>query len=309
VKIAMISKRNVTLRNLKALSQGPVPWLMPLALMLLLLFVYPTFEVLRFSVTDASILKNSYNYTLKSFVSILTNLQTYEVLKITLVFVFFSVTFQTLVGLVAALAVDKGEALQIKGNVFVRVVVLLSWAIPGIIVGIIWSFLYNETETGVLASWFRNMGIRSITFLTSPGSALACVIIANIWRGSAQSMILSYAGLKTIPHEMLEAGQIDGANAWQRLIRIILPRLFPVISTNIILNTIMTFNTFDMVMSLSGGGPGRATEVLAMTSYYSIFRLHSLGRGSAYAVLLLLINTCMAIVYFCVLKNRGENDV
>jgi multiple sugar transport system permease protein len=308
-----VDKKNTAsskrLMFLSAVSRGPVPWLTPLALMLLLLFVYPTFEVLRFSFTDASILRNTYNYTLRSFVSILTNIQTYEVLRITFIFVFFSVAFQTLLGFAAALAVDKGEALRIKGNVFVRVVILLSWAIPGIIVGIIWSFLYNETDTGVLASWFRSVGIRSITFLTSPGSALACVIVANIWRGSAQSMILSYAGLKTIPHELLEAGQIDGANAWQRLITIIIPSLFPVISTNVILNTIMTFNTFDMVMSLSGGGPGRATEVLAMTSYYSIFRLHNLGRGSAYAALLLFINTCMAIVYFYVLKKRGENNV
>ena len=122
-------------------------------------------------------------------------------------------------------------------------------------------------------------------------------------------MILSYAGLKTISHELLEAGQIDGANAWQRLLKIIIPSLFPVISTNVILNTILTFNTFDMVMSLSGGGPGRATEVLAMTSYYSIFRLHSLGRGSAYAVILLFINACMAAVYFYILRRRGEDNV
>ncbi|GHV54174.1 ABC transporter permease [Spirochaetia bacterium] len=294
---------------LKSLSRGPVPWLAPLGIVLLLLFVYPTFEVLRYSFTDASILRNTYNYTLKSYSNIFSNPQTYEVLWITLVFVFFSVLFQTLLGLVTALAVDKGEELHLKGTVFIRVIILLSWAIPGIIIGIIWGFLYNETPTGILASFFRRIGWTTVTFLTNPHSALVCVIVANIWRGSAQSMILSYAGLKTIPKEMLEAGQIDGAGAWQRFLRIIMPSLFPVISTNVILNTILTFNTFDMVMSLSGGGPGRATEVLAMTSYFSIFRLHNLGRGSAYAVTLLFINACMAAVYFYILKKRGDNNL
>jgi multiple sugar transport system permease protein len=231
------------------------------------------------------------------------------VLRITFLFVFFSVFFQTLLGLSTALAVDKGEHLKLKGTVFVRIVILLSWAIPGIIVGIIWGFLYNGTETGILAAFFRRAGLGAVTFLTDPKSALVCVIVSNIWRGSAQSMILSYAGLKTISHELLEAGQIDGADAWQRLLKIIMPALFPVISTNVILNTILTFNTFDMVMSLSGGGPGRATEVLAMTSYYSIFRLHSLGRGSAYAVILLFINACMAAVYFYILRKRGGDNV
>lgn len=293
---------------LRGISRGPAPWLAPLAVILLLLFVYPTFEVLRYSFTDASILRNTYNYTFKTYRNILTNPQTYEVLKITFIFVIFSVLMQTVLGLITALAIDKGEALRLKGTVFIRVAVLLSWAIPGVIVGVVWSFLYNESATGILTAILKNIGVQGVAFLTKPFNALVCVIIANIWRGTAQSMILSYAGLKTIPGEMLEAGQIDGANAWQRLLRIILPSLFPVISTNVILNTIMTFNTFDMVMSLTGGGPGRSTEVLAMTSYYSIFRTHQLGRGSAYAVLLLLINSLIAVLYFYILKKRGDTN-
>ena len=294
---------------MQSIMRGPFPWLAPLSLVLLVLFVYPAFEVFRFSFTDASILRNTYRYTLNSYRSIISNFRTWEVLRITIVFVFFSVVFQTLVGLVTALAVDKGENLKMRGTVFIRVVILLSWTIPGVIVGIIWTFLFDGSDTGILMSYFKRMGLTGITFLTDPKSALVCVIIANIWRGSAQSMILTYAGLKTIPYELLEAGQIDGANAWHRLYKIILPCIFPVISTNIILNTIATFNTFDMVMSLTGGGPGIATEILAMTSYYSIFRMHHLGRGSGYAVMLLLINSIIAVLYFYVLYKRGEDNV
>jgi multiple sugar transport system permease protein len=302
----MVEKKIRTLTKNKHFSDTPFPWLLPLVLVLGFMFLYPTFEVLRYGFTDASILRPNYSYTLKSYKSILGNPVTYGILSITFIFVFFSVIFQTLLGLIVALAVDKGENMKLRGTVFVRVVTLLSWAIPGVIVGVVWGFMYNETGTGILVSALGNLGIHGVSFLTDPKTALVCVIVANIWRGSAQSMILSYAGLKTIGKEQIEASAIDGVTPWQRLIHIILPNIFSVISTNIILNTIMTFNTFDMVLSLTGGGPGRATEVLAMTSYNAIFKTHSLAKGSVYATLLLVINSIMALIYFRVIRNRDK---
>ncbi len=303
----MAEKTTRSLARNKHFSDTPIPWLLPLVLVLGFMFIYPTFEVLRYGFTDASILRPSYTYTLKSYRSVLGNPVTYEILAITFIFVFFSVIFQTLLGLVVALAVDKGESLKLRGTVFVRVVNLLSWAIPGVIVGVVWGFMYNETGTGILVSILGNFGLHGVSFLTTPKTALACVIVANIWRGSAQSMILSYAGLKTIGKEQIEASAIDGVTPYQRLIHIILPNIFSVITTNLILNTIMTFNTFDMVLSLTGGGPGRATEVLAMTSYNAIFKTHSLAKGSVYATILLVINSIMALIYFRAIRNRDEN--
>ncbi|QTQ15915.1 carbohydrate ABC transporter permease [Treponema parvum] len=303
-KTVSTNRRDVSL--LGDFSRGPIPWLAPLAIVLLLTFIYPTFEVFRYSFTDMSILKNTYSYTLKSFRQVFLNSDTYTILKNTFVFVVFSVVFQTLLGFLIAQAVDKGETLGLKGTVAVRVISLLSWAIPGIIIGVVWSFLYNETGTGILVFILSKVGIKNATFLTDPKHALACTVVANVWRGTAQSMILTYAGLKTVPKDIVEAASIDGANAFHRLIHVILPSIFSVISTNIVLNTINTFNTFDMIISLTGGGPGRATEVLAMTSYTTIFSGHSLGRGSAYAVLLLVINSCMAVIYFILLKRKEK---
>jgi multiple sugar transport system permease protein len=298
---------NKTLK--KKFSDTPIPWLTPLVLVLAFLFVYPTIQVINYGFTDASIIKPTYHYTFNTYKSILLNPSTYGILKITLIFVFFSVVFQTVLGLGVALAVDKGESLRMNNaSVFVRVVALLSWAIPGVICGVVWGFMYNETGTGILYSILTSWGFENVHFLTEPNSALRSIIVANVWRGSAQSMILSYAGLKTVGKAQIEASMIDGVNPFQRLRHIILPNIFSVISTNIILNTIMTFNTFDMILSLSGGGPGRATEVLAMTSYNAIFKSHSLAKGSAYATILLLINATMAIIYFIILNNREKND-
>ncbi len=297
-----------TLLKHKKFSDTPIPWLLPLFIILAFMFVYPTMQVIIYGFTNAKITSPNYSFTLRTYKSILSNPSTYYTLWITIIFVFFSVLFQTLLGLAIALAVDKGESLLFKrGSIFVRISSLLSWAIPGVIVGVVWGFIYSETGTGILINLFKSLNIENIKFLTDPKNALVSVIVANIWRGSAQSMILSYAGLKTVGKAQIEASNIDGANAWQRLSKIILPDIFPVISTNIILNTIMTFNTFDMVWSLTGGGPGRATEVLAMTSYKAIFNNYSISKGSAYATLLLLINSIMAVIYFNILRKREED--
>ncbi len=291
---------------LKRIVQGPAPWLAPMCIVLVAMFIVPTVQVIGYSFTDAKLISKTINWTMKSYRVIFTNEATYEILRNTFVFVFFSVICQTLLGLVIALAVDKGEKLNMKGSVTVRVASLLSWAIPGVIVGVVWSFMYTETGTGYVVYMLKKIGFQNVTFLTNPKHALACTIFANIWRGTAQSMILSYAGLKTIPNDIIEAADIDGANSRQRLWYVILPSIFSVISTNIILNTIGTFNTFDMIVSLTGGGPGRATEVLAMTSYNSIFGSFNLGRGCAYAVVLLFFNSCMAAIYFYILAKREK---
>ena len=287
--------------------RGPAPWLAPMVIVLVAMFIVPAVQVIIYSFTNATLLRSTYEYTLRSYKAVLTNPDTLEIVRNTFVFVFFSVVFQTFLGLVIALAVDKGEEINFPGSVFVRVICLLSWAIPGIIIGIVWGFLYSETGSGILVYLLGKLGIKDVHFLTVPGTAMVCTIVANIWRGTAQSMILTYAGLKTISKDMLEAADIDGASGPQKLIKIIVPSIFSVISTNVILNTINTFNTFDMIVSLTNGGPGRATEVLAMTSYNQIFSGQlNLGRGSVYATILLFINACMAAIYFYVLHRREK---
>ena len=294
-------------RNEKHLWQGPFFWLLPLMIVLLSLFVYPTFEIIRYSFTNMNLLKDDYRYTLGSYLSVFRDKDFVRILLVTFIFVFFSVLFQTVLGFFIALSVDSGEELNMHGTVFVRVVSLLSWCIPGVIIGVIWKILLNEMPTGILTSIFIRLGIRPVPFLTEARTALVCCIIANIWRGTAQSMILSYSGLKTISKDILEAADIDGAGSFQKLRSVIVPSVASVISINVVLNTIATFNTFDMIMSLTGGGPGSATEVLAMRAYSNVFKTYTLGKGSAYATILLLINAVMAMGYFAYLKKQeGE---
>jgi multiple sugar transport system permease protein len=150
------------------------------------------------------------------------------------------------------------------------------------------------------------VGLGPVPFLSDPEIALASVTIANIWRGTAFSMILVYAGLQTIPGDVLEAAKIDGANAFQRVTRVILPLLAPILFINLVIVSIETFNTFDMVLALTGGGPGRSTEVIALSIYNQIFAQFDLGQGAATAMLLLVVSVIMTIMYIRILQREEE---
>jgi multiple sugar transport system permease protein len=289
-----ISPRSGPIRKL---LKGPVLWLLPLFLVLFLFYLFPAADVIRYSFTDARMTTPKHAYTLKSYHNILTSQAFYQSMKRTFIFVSFSVVFQFLFGFAIAYAVDQGERRRARGTLVTRTIALVSWAIPGVVIGIIWKIMLEESPSGIFNYIFSLFGVSLVDFLSSPSHAIISVSVANVWRGTAQSMILLYAGLKTVSLDVIEAGLIDGANMWRRLWHIILPSIRSVITVNLLLNIINTFNTFDMVMSLTGGGPGRSTEVLVLGIYNRIFSLYELGRGSAMAVILLFINIIMSLFY------------
>ncbi|PYZ97601.1 ABC transporter permease [Alteribacter lacisalsi] len=285
---------------------SPLPWLLPLGIILTFVFLYPVFEIVRFSFTNASLMDTDYEYTIGSFLRLVQLPGFYQMLTVTGIFVFASVFFQLFFGFLIALIIDRGQQLKMRGTVAVRTAVLTAWAIPGVIIGIIWRIMYNETESGIFNHFVSLFGMDTMPFLSDPQMALFAVTLANIWRGTAFSMILLYAGIQTLPKDVMEAAKIDGASAFQRLTKVMLPMLAPIILINLIIISIDTFNTFDMVMALTGGGPGQSTEVIALSIYTSIFREFNLGHGAATAVVLLIINVGMTLVYLKILGKREE---
>lgn len=292
-------------RTFRRNSQSPVLWLLPIFLVLGVFYLIPLGDVVRTSFTDGTMTNPTGNgFTLASYIKVFQDNAFAEVLFVTFFFVGFSVIFQFLLGFMIALVVDAAENRHMRGTVLTRTISLVSWAIPGVAIGIIWKIMYAETKSGILNYLLSLLGIKQIAFLSNPGIALLSTSIANVWRGTAQSMILLYAGVKTVDKQLLEAASIDGATAGKRLLHIILPSMKPVIMINVLLNIINTFNTFDMIMPLTGGGPGRSTEVLVLSVYRNIFQQLDLGKGCAVAIMLLAINVVFSIFYFII--NRGE---
>jgi len=282
-------------------------WLLPLAVLISFFYLYPVFEAVRFSFTDATTSSgDDYSYTLRSYVQTLTLPEFYAMVRTTVIFVGCSVIGQVLFGMLIATLVYEGEMRNLPGFGIVRALVLVGWVLPGVVLGIIWKLLLDESGASFMAIPFGMFGIRDPVFLSAPVPALAWVIIANIWRGTAFAMILQYSAMKTIPPEYHEAATIDGASWFQRFRLITLPSLRNILLINLILATISTLNTFDMIMPLTGGGPGRSTEVIALYIYNVVFQEFDFGRGAAVAVVLSLIGIVLTLVYFRILTNKQD---
>jgi multiple sugar transport system permease protein len=283
----------------------PTLWMAPLLAVVTLFYLYPAIEVLRFSVTNASLLKADYDYTLNTFIRVLSDPVLYKVIRTTAIFVAGSVVLQLALGLLIAVAVNRARRRRLPGMVFMRSVILSAWVMPGVVIGIVWAIVLNEASYGLANLVLSAVGIGSVAWLSNPQNALISIIVANVWRGTAFSMILQYAGLQSIPDELYEAAEVDGANALQSFWHITIPQLRPILMINIILITISTLNTFDMILPLTGGGPGQATEVLSLHTYNVIFRQFSLSEGAVLAVIMLAISLALTLAYRRLLRSEG----
>jgi multiple sugar transport system permease protein len=287
------------------LAERPIVWLLPLALLLFVSYVYPAIDVVRFSFTDATLLNPDYGYTLKSYAAVASNRDLPIILQKTLIFVIASVALQLLLGLLVAMALHRGTKRRLKGVSFVRIVILASWIVPGVSAGIVWQLMFNEASYGFIDGVLRLAGFRPVAWLSDPQIAIWSAVLANVWRGTAFSMILLYAGLVVIPASLYEAAAVDGATAFRQFLHVTLPQLRPILLINTILISIFTLNSFDLILPLTGGGPGRATEVLSLYAYNTVFRNFDLSNGAVLAVLLLAISLAFTFFYVRLLPKEG----
>ena len=281
-------------------------WILPMVLFLGIFYLYPLIDVIRLSFTDASLLRSDYSYTLDSYRRLVQDPRTLHSLRITVIFALSNVVFQLILGLLIALVFDTGEKRGILGTTVTRTVVLAAWIVPGVITGILWRTLLASANYGIFNYIIRSLGGQNVPFLVDPTYALISLIVVNIWHGTAFSMLLQYAGLQRIPAELYEAARVDGAGKLQSFRFITLPQLRPVLFINLVLISIYTFNAFDMIMALTQGGPARMTEVLTIATHTQVFQFFQLGRGAGMAVLLLLINLIMTLIYFRSIRFEGD---
>jgi len=288
----------------RPVAERPLIWLVPLAVLLLATYVYPAIDVIRYSFTDATLLAPTFDYTLASYEAVTRNPDLAGILRVTFIFVVASVLLQLVLGLLVAMALHRGVKRGLHGVGVVRVIILSSWIVPGVAAGIVWQLMFNEASYGFLNGILRAAALPPVAWLSDPDLAIWSAVLANVWRGTAFSMILLYAGLVVIPASLYEAAEVDGASALQQFWYITLPQLRPILLINTILISIFTLNTFDLILPLTGGGPGRATEVLALYAYNTVFRNFDLSNGAVLAVLLLAIS--LAFTFFYVRLLPGE---
>ncbi|GAQ53897.1 carbohydrate ABC transporter permease [Streptomyces acidiscabies] len=220
--------------------------------------------------------------------------------KLTLVFVVGSaVVGQNTLGLALALMMQKASK---PVRSLISGVVIAAWVLPEVVAGyLMYAFFFDQ---GSLNSLLDAIGLPTQNWLyTMP---ILAVCLANVWRGTAFSLMVFTAAINDVPAELTEAAEMDGANAWQRLWRVTLPVIRPTILTNLMLITLQTLSVFGLIYTMTRGGPGNKSETLPIFMYQQAFQNSLIGYGTAIALVLLVVGALFSIVYIRLLKMEDD---
>jgi multiple sugar transport system permease protein len=288
----------------KALSRHQyLFFIAPAVLLVLGLTAYPAFYGVLVSLTNLN-----FGYPDTRFVGLDNYLRLFtwpalpQVLFNTAIFVSCVVVLQLGIGLLAALLLNQA----VFGRQLVRSIAILPWVIPGIIIALMFQQFFSGSKLGIMKTDISVFGLPSRSCFSDPVESMGILILAVVWRGVPLSIILQLGGLQTIRKDLYEAAAMDGASRWQILRFITIPSLRPILLINVIMATSGTLNHVDIPLALTGGGPGRSTEVLALSIYKQGFEVLDASYASTIATVILLVNLVLTIVYLRLLRARDE---
>ncbi|MDJ0752711.1 MAG: sugar ABC transporter permease [Ardenticatenaceae bacterium] len=235
---------------------------------------------------------------LRNFEIIFNSGDFWESFRLTLIYGFLFVGLVMVFAFLLALIFNRG---LLFGGVYMSII-FIPWMLSEIVSSVMFRWMFLP-EIGIAQ---RLLGpiFGDITFLGNDAGAMGVVIGATIWRSVAFAMLLLLAGLQTIPGELTEAASIDGANRWQAFWKVTWPLVLPTTQVTIVFLTIQAINAAGMFLSITNGGPGRATEVLSLYMYREAIVFFNFGYGAALAVILFLLNAVLAIVYIRSLRSQ-----
>jgi ABC-type sugar transport system permease subunit len=212
------------------------------------------------------------------------------------IFTVAAVSIQMALGLVLALALNQA----FRGRALFRVAVLLPWAIPTVVVALLWRFMF-DSEAGVVnavltGARLMDAGEPFVWFAHST-AAWVPIVLADVWKMTPFVALLLLAGLQNIDHSLYEAATIDGAGLWRQFTEITLPLLKPALLVALVFRTLDAFRVFDLVYVLTGGGPGTATEPISLYTFSVMLQHLRFGYGSALAMFVFLVAFALAVLY------------
>jgi multiple sugar transport system permease protein len=210
----------------------------------------------------------------------------------TVLFIVITVPGAVVIGL--GLALLANQPFKVKWPV--RLGLLLPWALPLVFAGLIFRWFF-EYQVGMVNNALIALGFAPVAWLSTPGPAFFAICLAIIWKSSSFVALVLLAGLQTIPKSLYEAAEVDGASAWQQFREITLPMLKPAIVVAMIFRTITAIQTFDIPYAMTNGGPGTATETLAMFIHKTTIDALDFGYGSALAVLMFVVSVIATAGY------------
>jgi multiple sugar transport system permease protein len=231
---------------------------------------------------------------LKNYTTLFSMPETWPILKNTALFVIASIAGQFIIGFALALFFWT----NFPGASWMRGLFLVSWVMPGLVVGAIWNWILSG-DFGVLNYLLRESGLITghIFWRSDPDFSLWAVVIANIWLGISFNMILLSVGLSTIPQDLYEAAELDGANVIQRFFTITLPMMRSTIGAIISLGLIFTLQQFDLFAAITAGGPNNSSNVAQYWAWDLSFRQYDFAKGATISVIMIVFVMIASVVY------------
>jgi len=229
----------------------------------------------------------------------------WESLWVTIRFGFWTISIEMFLGISLALLLEK----PIRGASFFRTIFILPLMVSPVVVGLIWRYLFDARVGWInyyLGTWF---GIEPQVWLGDAELAFFAIVLTDIWQWTPFIFIIVIAGLQALPSEVLEASTIDGANWWQQVLLVKLPMISSILVIALLMRLIDVFRALEVMYIMTGGGPGRATELISLHIYNRAFDAQLLGYASAIAVLLIAIVFVMSVCILLIgnpMKDKSD---
>jgi multiple sugar transport system permease protein len=286
--------RRLSLRNSEQLLG--VGLLLPTVALIAAVVLYPMISTMWLAFFDESLLRPNDPTEfvgLDNFRRLVTDGDFWKIVLNSIVLTAGAVAGEVIIGMIIALAVNASY----RGRGLFRTLNILPWVIPSFVTAFVWIWLLHP-QFGPVNALLQLLHIinEPIAWLSNGTTAMISLIAVYVWKGLPWTFLVLLAGLQTIPEDWYEAAKVDGASPWQMFRHITLPALRYVLVIVLVLRTIWTFNSFDMVYLLTGGGPARATLTLPMRVYTAGFREYDIGMSSAIAAVMVVLVVLLSVL-------------
>ena len=279
-------------------KKGLVPYVLiaPVLLFMLIVYGYPLLLTFKYSFQEVSLIGNQNTFVgFRNYTRMLTNPTFYNTLILTFKWAVLTLALKIGIGFIMALFLN-GELYFKKA---LRFLILIPWAIPQSVVAILWSWILDG-QYGYLNYYLQKLGLTQevIRWLSDPELAFISTSVVDAWIGIPLITMIFLSGLSGISESLYEAAKVDGANVFQRFISITLPSMKKVILIALTLTTIWTFNVFNVIYVMTGGGPMDGTETMMIKIYHEAFGKYNLGMSSTLSVAVVITLTILSMLYW-----------
>jgi len=276
----------VASRVWRHLDNNPWVFVLPVTVYLLALSIYPLVSSFVLSLREYHVDSRSFSWVgLGNYAAIFQNPEFYTVFRNTAIFTVAAVAIELVLGMALALFMTR----RMVGKSLLRTVLIIPMMTTPMVVGLMWRFLFN-TDFGIIDYLLRILfRLPPVNWLGSTPFSLISLVITDVWQWTPFAFLILYAGLQTIPDELLEAARVDGARAAQMFRHIMIPLLMPLISIVILFRGMDSFRAFDTVYTLTFGGPGRTSATLSFLAYLEGFAYSHLGLASAMSYVMVAV--------------------